>query len=114
MEEIGNGIYRYADKLESDKKPLVLVHPWYDDTKLFGYRKINDGNKGDYKSNLAKLLIDSVDRNIVLFEEYMDKNSSDYVAHDAHYYGAIFGVLFTFITLPEVFVNFFAQIIRYF
>jgi len=50
----------------------------------------------------------------LIYEAYMDKNSSDYVAHDAHYYGAIFGVLFTFLALPSSFTNFFSQIISYF
>lgn len=50
----------------------------------------------------------------LFYEAYMDKHSSDYVAHDAHYYGAIFGVLFTFITLPASFVNFFSQLLNYF
>jgi len=50
----------------------------------------------------------------LLYEAYMDKHSSDYVAHDAHYFGAIFGLLFTFITLPDSFLNFFSQIMGYF
>ena len=50
----------------------------------------------------------------LVYEAYMDKHSTDYVAHDAHYYGAIFGVLYTFLTLPGAFVNFFAQLYNYF
>ncbi len=46
----------------------------------------------------------------LVYEAYMDKNSNDYVAHDAHYYGAIFGALFTFIFVPSAFVNFFKQL----
>ena len=49
----------------------------------------------------------------LFYEAYMDKRGSDYVAHDAHYYGAIFGVLFTFISVPASFLNFFAQIYNY-
>lgn len=50
----------------------------------------------------------------LFYEAYMDKRSQDYVAHDAHYYGAIFGALFTFLTLPASFVNFFSQLMDYF
>lgn len=50
----------------------------------------------------------------LIYEAYMDKRSQDYVAHDAHYYGAIFGIVYTFITLPASFTNFFAQIMDYF
>jgi len=50
----------------------------------------------------------------LVYEAYMDKNSNDYVAHDAHYYGAIFGALFTFLLVPSAFINFFNQLIDYF
>ena len=50
----------------------------------------------------------------LVYEAYMDKKADDYVAHDAHYYGAFFGILFTFLTLPGVFTFFFAQILEYF
>ena len=50
----------------------------------------------------------------LLYEAYMDKKADDYVAHDAHYYGAIFGVLFTFVSLSGSFINFFTQILAYF
>lgn len=49
----------------------------------------------------------------LIYEAYMDKNSSDYVAHDAHYYGAIFGILFTFLVLPSSFLNFIDQLLSY-
>lgn len=50
----------------------------------------------------------------LFYEAYMDKHSQDYVAHDAHYYGAIFGALFTFVSSPASFVNFFSQLFDYF
>ena len=50
----------------------------------------------------------------LVYEAYMDKKANDYVAHDAHYYGAIFGILFTFLTLPGTLGNFFSQIIGFF
>jgi membrane associated rhomboid family serine protease len=49
----------------------------------------------------------------LVYEAYMDKNSSDSIAHDAHYYGAVFGILYTFISLPSSLVNFFGQIMDY-
>ena len=41
---------------------------------------------------------------------YMDKRSSDQVAHGAHAWGAVFGFLFTGIMKPELFVHFFQEI----
>jgi len=37
---------------------------------------------------------------------YMDKQSSDHVAHDAHFYGAVFGILFTTILDPDLLLHF--------
>ncbi|MFP5471551.1 MAG: rhomboid family intramembrane serine protease, partial [Bacteroidia bacterium] len=31
----------------------------------------------------------------LVFEAYMDKKSSDNIAHDAHFYGAVWGIIFT-------------------
>ena len=36
------------------------------------------------------------------FEWYMDKKSNDNVAHDAHFWGAIFGIAFTIVLAPEI------------
>lgn len=40
-------------------------------------------------------------------EYYLDKNSKSNVAHSAHYFGAVFGLLFTFILKPELLLRFF-------
>ena len=48
------------------------------------------------------------------YEAYMDKRSVDYVAHDAHYYGALFGALYTFLSIPESFPVFLNRILSYF
>ncbi|MEX2596752.1 MAG: rhomboid family intramembrane serine protease [Salibacteraceae bacterium] len=40
-------------------------------------------------------------------EFYLDKNSNSPIAHSAHYYGAIFGVVFTFLLKPELLFRFF-------
>ena len=45
------------------------------------------------------------------YEIYMDKKSQDRVAHDAHYWGAIFGLLFTIVVQPEIVPYFFNQIL---
>jgi membrane associated rhomboid family serine protease len=48
------------------------------------------------------------------YEHYMDKRSQDNVAHDAHFWGALFGVLLTIIVVPNSFVNFVNQVIDFF
>ncbi len=48
------------------------------------------------------------------YEIYMDKKSSDNVAHDAHTWGAIFGFLFVLIFVPNAFSNFVAQVMGLF
>lgn len=37
---------------------------------------------------------------------YMDKQSGDHVAHDAHFYGAVFGILFTTVLEPDLLLHF--------
>ncbi len=37
---------------------------------------------------------------------YMDKKSGDHVAHDAHFYGAVFGILFSTILHPDLLLHF--------
>lgn len=46
----------------------------------------------------------------LFYEVYMDKRQGDHIAHDAHYYGAIFGLLFPIILKPALLLNFFDQI----
>lgn len=48
------------------------------------------------------------------YEWYMDKRSKDNVAHDAHFWGAIFGVTFTLLIDPQVAVEFINQVLNYF
>lgn len=40
------------------------------------------------------------------FSVYMGKKQSDNINHEAHYYGAIYGVLFTIVLKPTVFIDF--------
>ncbi len=44
------------------------------------------------------------------YEIYMDKRAGDHVAHDAHYWGAIFGLLYTVTLYPEVITIFIQSI----
>ncbi len=37
---------------------------------------------------------------------YMSRRGGDYINHDAHFYGALFGVVFTIVARPEVFTTF--------
>lgn len=46
----------------------------------------------------------------LFYEVYMDKRSGDHIAHDAHYFGAIFGLVFPIILEPGILMNFINQI----
>jgi len=42
----------------------------------------------------------------LLYSAYMQKNVRDNVGHSAHFWGAIFGIVFTLIVIPSVFSSF--------
>lgn len=46
----------------------------------------------------------------LVYEAYMDKKSNDRIAHDAHFYGAVWGILFTGLLHPQLFTTFFEKI----
>ena len=46
----------------------------------------------------------------VLFEWYMGRRGGDNINHDAHIFGAIYGVVFTFIMKPPLLIEFIADI----
>jgi membrane associated rhomboid family serine protease len=46
----------------------------------------------------------------LIFCYYMSKKGGDNINHDAHFYGSIFGILYTAVILPWAFGNFIAQI----
>lgn len=48
------------------------------------------------------------------YEAWMDKRSNDNVAHDAHFWGALFGVSFMVAVDYQFFFNFFIQISNWF
>lgn len=45
------------------------------------------------------------------YSQWAAKNSKDNIDHDAHFYGALFGVLFTIIIHPAILSSFFNQIL---
>jgi membrane associated rhomboid family serine protease len=49
----------------------------------------------------------------LLLEFYLDKKANDHVAHDAHIWGAIFGIVFTIALKPSVGVSFIQQVMGY-
>ena len=48
------------------------------------------------------------------YEIYMDRRGGSRVAHDAHIWGALFGIALTAALDHEIFVNFIQQIRDYF
>ena len=47
----------------------------------------------------------------LMYEAYMDKKANDKIAHDAHFYGALWGILFTGFSNPDYFLSFFDKIL---
>lgn len=50
----------------------------------------------------------------LFYEAYMNKRAKDNVAHDAHFWGALFGIAFTLVLKPEIGLDFINQIISTF
>ena len=46
----------------------------------------------------------------LVYSMYMSKKGGDYINHDAHFYGALFGVVFTLILRPHLFNDFLNQL----
>jgi membrane associated rhomboid family serine protease len=42
----------------------------------------------------------------------MDKRAGDNIAHSAHLWGSIYGLVFTFIVRPDLMINFFNRLIQ--
>ncbi len=49
----------------------------------------------------------------LIYSAYMAKRNVDNVGHDAHFYGAVFGFLFTILLKPKLFMLFIDQIMKY-
>lgn len=46
----------------------------------------------------------------LIFSQYMAKRGGDNVGHDAHFYGAISGIVFTILLRPSLFMDFIAKL----
>ena len=46
----------------------------------------------------------------LLYSHYMSKQNMDNIGHDAHFYGAVFGFLFTLLLSPRLFGEFLRQL----
>jgi membrane associated rhomboid family serine protease len=49
----------------------------------------------------------------LVYSQYMAKKGNDNIGHDAHFYGAIFGFVFTGLLRPELFQLFVKQILNF-
>jgi len=49
----------------------------------------------------------------LIYSYYQGKRMADNINHDAHLYGAVFGIIFSVIIEPRVIVSFFDQILNY-
>lgn len=50
----------------------------------------------------------------LIYEAKRDKMGQDNIAHDAHFWGAVFGILFVIVLYPAAIPEFFVQVINYF
>ncbi|MCK5344210.1 MAG: rhomboid family intramembrane serine protease, partial [Candidatus Heimdallarchaeota archaeon] len=46
----------------------------------------------------------------LVYSAYMGRRGGDNIGHNAHFWGAVFGVVFTVILVPGVIENFFSQL----
>jgi membrane associated rhomboid family serine protease len=46
----------------------------------------------------------------LVWSYYQSKNPSDHISHEAHLYGALFGLLFCLATVPSAFIHFAEQL----
>jgi membrane associated rhomboid family serine protease len=46
----------------------------------------------------------------LIYSMYMSKKGGDYINHDAHFYGAMFGIVFTVLLRPHLLNDFFIQL----
>jgi membrane associated rhomboid family serine protease len=50
----------------------------------------------------------------LIYSFQMAKKSSDNINHDAHFWGAVFGIVFTIVAIPSTFMNFVNQLLSVF
>ena len=49
----------------------------------------------------------------LIYSAYMAKRAKDNIGHDAHFWGALFGIVFTIALKPKIFLYFIDQIARF-
>jgi membrane associated rhomboid family serine protease len=49
----------------------------------------------------------------ILYSYFQAKRGGDYINHDAHLFGALFGIVFSIIIMPPVVVSFFEQVLSW-
>lgn len=49
----------------------------------------------------------------MFYSYYQAKRGGDFINHDAHLYGALFGIVFSILIMPPVIVSFFQQILNW-
>jgi len=74
MEKLRKDVFRCNGALDVlGVRSLILVHPWYKgESALYSLARFEgllSREKGEYLSNLEKLIVDSSLRNVILFEE---------------------------------------------
>jgi membrane associated rhomboid family serine protease len=50
----------------------------------------------------------------LIYSFQMSKKSTDNINHDAHFWGAVFGIVFTIVVIPSTFMNFINQLLSVF
>jgi membrane associated rhomboid family serine protease len=74
---------------------FILFYPW---SKLYFYMAI------PIPAILFGILY-------LLYEQWASKNQNDNIGHDAHFAGAIYGILFTIVLQPSIFMEFIQQVL---
>lgn len=49
----------------------------------------------------------------LVYSYYMDKRGGDFINHDAHFWGAVYGALFTILIKPGIFLHFLDQLTQF-
>ena len=79
MEKLRKDVFRCNGTLDvPSARSLILVHPWYKGENAFyslaRFEGLLPREKGEYPSNLEKLIVGSSLRNVILFEENPESN----------------------------------------
>jgi membrane associated rhomboid family serine protease len=50
----------------------------------------------------------------LIYSYYMSQKANEKIGHDAHFFGALFGIMFTIFLNKTIAINFFYQIVYWF